>query len=237
MSAGKSQNIAKNNNVAKNKSIVQKDGVKVYQLKVTLRHITPLIWRRVLVRSNTSIAQMHAILQTVMGWEDLHLHQFHIHGKTYGIYRDCGICFADDPHQVRLRDFKWRKGERFLYEYDMGDWWQHDVRLEQVLPLEPRKQYPFCIEGDGDCPPEDCGGPGGYRELMQERTSWSTLMQLQEDMALIAQRLLDFSQGGPRPTYEDDDFVEAVERLGAREEDAPIEFNRREINVALRKLP
>ena len=210
--------------------------VKVYQLKITLRHITPLIWRRVLVRSDTSIAQMHAIVQTVMGWEDLHLHQFIIHGKAYGIYRDCGISFADNPHQVRLRDFKLRKSERFVYEYDMGDWWLHDIRLEQVLPLEPRKQYPICIEGDGDCPPEDCGGPGGFMELMQERSSWSELAQMQEDMSLIAQRLLDFYHGGPRPTYEDDEFMEAMERLEAREEDAPIEFNRREVNVALRKI-
>ena len=212
------------------------DTVKVYQLKITLRHITPLIWRRVLVRSDTSIAQMHSIVQTVMGWEDLHLHLFHIHGRDYGIYRSGGISFADNPHQVCLRDFKLRKSERFVYEYDMGDWWLHDIRLEQVLPLEPKKQYPICIEGDGDCPPEDCGGPGGFMELLRERSSWSTLMQLKEDMALIAQRLLDFSQGGPRPTYEDDEFMEAMERLEAREEDAPIEFNRREVNATLRKI-
>ena len=208
---------------------------KLYQLKITLRHITPLIWRRVLVRSDTSIAQMHSIVQTVMGWEDLHLHQFIIHGKAYGIYRDCGISFADDPHLVRLREFKLRKSERFVYEYDMGDWWLHDIRMEQVLPLEARKQYPICIEGDGDCPPEDCGGPGGFMELMQERSSWSELAQLHEDMALIAQRLLDFYAGGSRPTYDDDDFMEAMERLRMREEDDPIEFNRREVNVALRK--
>ncbi len=212
------------------------DTVKVYQLKITLRYITPLIWRRVLVKSDTTIAQMHSIVQIVMGWEDLHLHLFHIHGKDYGIYRTGGILFADNPHQVRLRDFKLRKSERFVYEYDMGDWWLHDIRLEQVLPLEPTKQYPICIEGDGDCPPEDCGGPSGFMELLRERSSWSTLMQLKEDMALIAQRLLDFSHGGPRPNYEDDEFMEAMERLEAREEDAPIEFNRREVNVALRKI-
>ncbi len=89
---------------------------KVYQLKVTLRHITPLIWRRLRVTSDTTIARLHDILQTVMGWEDLHLHQFHIHGRTYGISRDGGILFDDDPHRVKLCDFKLRKGERFLYE-------------------------------------------------------------------------------------------------------------------------
>ena len=213
-----------------------KDIVKVYQLKVTLRHITPLIWRRLLVKSDTTIAQMHSILQTVMGWEDLHLHQFHIHGKDYGIYRDGGISFADNPHQVRLRDFKLRKGERFVYEYDMGDWWQHDIRLEMVVPLEARKKYPVCTDGDGDCPPEDCGGPGGFLELMAERSSWSELEQAREDILLVAQRLLDVYQGAPPPTDAEEDFMEALERMREREEDAPIPFNRREVNAALRKI-
>ena len=213
-----------------------KDSVKVYQLKVTLRYITPMIWRRLLVKSDTTIAQLHSILQTAMGWEDLHLHKFRVHGKEYGIYRDCGISFADDPHQVRLRDFKLRKGERFLYEYDMGDWWQHDIRLELALPLELRKRYPVCTEGDGDCPPEDCGGPSGFLDLMEERSSWSELEQAHEDILLVAKRLLEFSQGGPPPTYEEDAFMEAMERMREREEDAPIPFNRREVNVALRKI-
>lgn len=60
--------------------------IRVYQLKVALRDISPLIWRRLLVTSNTTIAQLHDIVQIAMGWEDLHLHQFRIHGKAYGIY-------------------------------------------------------------------------------------------------------------------------------------------------------
>jgi len=72
------------------------------------------------VTSDTTIAQLHDIVQIAMGWEDLHLHQFRIHGKTYGIYRDGGISFADDPHQILLADFKLRKSERFIYEYDMA---------------------------------------------------------------------------------------------------------------------
>ncbi len=207
---------------------------KVYQLKVTLRHITPLIWRRLLVTRDTTIAQFHYILQTVMGWEDLHLHQFRIHGRTYGISRDGGILFDDDPHRVKLCDFKLRNGECFLYEYDMGNWWQHDIRLELILPLEPRKKYPVCTGGGGDCPPEDCGGPWEFMSLREERCSWSELLQAREDVLLVVQRLLNFCEGGPRPTYEDKDFVEAIERMNSRVENAPISFNRREVNAALR---
>ncbi len=208
--------------------------VTVYQLKVALRDITPLIWRRLLVTSDTTIAQLHDVLQIAMGWEDLHLHQFRIHGKTYGIYRDGGISFADDPHQVNLADFKMRKSERFVYEYDMGDFWQHDLRLEAVLPLEPRTRYPVCTDGAGDCPPEDCGGPWGYLDLMAERDSGMALLEALGDQASVAQRLLDWYDEGLRPTYDDAEFMAALDRMRDWLEDAPIAFNRRAVNAALR---
>ena len=210
--------------------------IRVYQLKVSLRDISPMIWRRLLVTSDTTIAYLHEVLQIAMGWEDLHLHQFRIHGKAYGIYRDGGISFGDNPHQVMLADFKLRKGERFVYEYDMGDFWQHDIRLEDVLPLDVSKHYPVCTAGDGDCPPEDCGGSWGYMSLMEERCSWSALHDAREDMAVVAQRLLDWYQGGPRPTYDDDEFSAALERMRERLENAPSTFNRRTVNAALRQI-
>ena len=210
--------------------------IKVYQLKVSLRDISPLIWRRLLVTSETTIAHLHAMLQIVMGWEDAHLHRFRIHGKDYGIYRSGGIIFNDNPQVVRLSAFRLRARERFLYEYDMGDCWQHDIRLERVLPLDPRTTYPVCTDGGGDCPPEDCGGPWGYRAFLAEYYSLSALLQAREDVLLVAQRLLDFHDGGPRPTTDDDAFMTALDRMRDRLEQAPIAFDRRAINVALRQL-
>ncbi len=171
-----------------------------------------------------------------MGWEDLHLHRFRIQGQEYGLYRDGGIWFDDDPRKVILADFKLRPGERFLYEYDMGDFWQHDLRLEQVLAGDPRPIYPLCIGGTGDCPPEDCGGPPGYERLLAERCSWEVLEQVHEDLLLVAQQVLAFYEGGPRPTYEDAEFVDALDRMRERAANAPVSFNRRTVNAALRKL-
>jgi hypothetical protein len=208
--------------------------VKVYQLKVSLRDISPLIWRRLLVSSDTTIAQLHSILQTAMGWEDLHLHRFRLHGKEYGISRDGGLLFDDDPYQVRLSDFRLRASERFVYEYDMGDFWRHDIRLERILPLDPRKTYPVCTAGAADCPPSDCGGPWGYTTLMEEQLL--SLLQAREDVLLVAQRLLECSNGGPRPTSDDAEFLAALERMRDRLEHAPITFDRRAVNTALRKL-
>jgi len=208
----------------------------VYQLKVSLCDISPLIWRRLLVTSHTTIAQLHDTLQIAMGWEDLHLHQFRVYGKAYGIARAGGMSFADNPYQVTLATFKLRAGEHFVYEYDMGDFWQHDIRLERVLPCDPIKTYPLCTAGAGACPPEDCGGPWGYRHLIEARCSWEEMEQAREDLLLVAERLLVFAEGGPRPTEEETEFMDALERMHDRIEDTPTAFSRRAVNAAFRSM-
>jgi hypothetical protein len=142
--------------------------IEVYQLHVWLREITPLIWRRVLVRSDSTIADLHQTLQIAMGWDDAHLHRFRIRGKDYGLSRIGGLGFRDDPHRVRLGDFHFRPNERFLYEYDFGDLWQHVVRVERRLPWDDKRTYPVCIGGQRRAPPEDCGGPWAFMALQDE---------------------------------------------------------------------
>ncbi len=143
---------------------------EVYQLRIALREISPAIWRRVLVRSDSTITDLHYTLQLTMGWTDSHLNQFIIHGKEYGVYHVGGISFSDDPNQVRLADFRFGVKERFLYEYDFGDGWQHDVRVERKLPFEPKRIYPVCIGGRRACPPEDCGGPWAFMAMEQHNS-------------------------------------------------------------------
>ena len=206
-----------------------------YQLKITLRDVSPLVWRRVLIRSDSSIAQLHDTVQIAMGWEDMHLHQFRVHGKAYGVERECGITFSDNPHRVTLADFKLRKGEKFVYEYDMGDFWEHDIRLEQALSLDDRKRYPVCIAGGGDCPPEDCGGPPGYAEFLFQRGSWPAVNEVYEAIALVAERVRDWRQGGPRPAEDDAALDDAMERMNAWLDEAPMAFSRRTVNAALRE--
>src|SRR5215471_17773929 len=97
--------------------------VSVYQFRVVLRGISPLIWRRLLLRSDQSVADLHYAIQIAMGWSDSHLHRFHIHGKEYGVAHEGGMMFDDDPEKIRLGDFEFRLRESFLYEYDMYDSW------------------------------------------------------------------------------------------------------------------
>ena len=138
----------------------------IYQIKVSLVGISPLIWRRLSVPDSTSIAELHYILQIAMGWEDYHLHRFQIYAKDYGISQIGGLGFADNPWAVRLADFGFRGRDRFEYQYDFGDNWEHDLRIEAIVEPDPKKTYPFCIDGKRAGPPEDCGGAWQYMHLL-----------------------------------------------------------------------
>ncbi|MHC4534847.1 MAG: plasmid pRiA4b ORF-3 family protein [Planctomycetota bacterium] len=154
--------------------------VSVYQLRVWLREISPAIWRRLLIQSDSTITDLHYTLQIAMGWTDLHLHKFIIHGKQYGVPQIGGIWFSDNLDQVKLGDFCFYEKERFVYEYDFGDSWQHEIRVEKHLPLDPKQTYPVCIGGARQAPPEDCGGPWAYMAQKQHYSVW-----------YIEERLLD----------------------------------------------
>src|SRR4051795_5919945 len=55
---------------------------------------------------------------------------------------------------------------RFTYTYDLGDNWEHQVLIERTQPALDAGRYPACVAGRRNCPPEDCGGPWGYAELL-----------------------------------------------------------------------
>ena len=139
----------------------------IYKLKAVLLGVSPMIWRRLLVRSDCTITDLHYILQIAMGWSDDHLNRFKIHGIQYGVYHDGGVVFNQDPDEVRLGDFQFRINEWFLYEYDFTDQWRHQIRIENILEYDPRKDYPLCIGGHRACPPEGCGGPLRFMALRQ----------------------------------------------------------------------
>jgi hypothetical protein len=103
--------------------------VSVYQFRIELREIKPVIWRRVQILSDMALADLHALVQCAMGWEDVHLHRFRIHGREYG--SDSLLSRTTHLDALRLRP-----GERFFYEYNSIAGWTHDFRLEKVLTAE-----------------------------------------------------------------------------------------------------
>jgi hypothetical protein len=141
----------------------------VYQFKITLLDTAPPIWRRIRVKDCT-LDEMHDHIQAAMGWTNSHLHQF-IVGHTY--YGDPEMMGDDmeneDSTATNLSDLVPKEGKkkfRFVYEYDFGDSWRHEVTFEGRRPAEEAEQCPECVEGARACPPEDCGGPWGYEDFV-----------------------------------------------------------------------
>ena len=144
----------------------------LYQLKITLKESQPPIWRRIQVKDCT-LDKLHEHIQTVMGWTNSHLHHFQVGEQFYGDPKLMGGNFEEleyeDSTITKLSDIipKNSKRFRFLYEYDFGDSWYHEILFEGRPKEEPGKKYPLCVEGARACPPDDCGGIWGYPEFIQ----------------------------------------------------------------------
>jgi hypothetical protein len=140
----------------------------VHQLKITLKGVKPPVWRRLLVPSGYTLSEVHEALLTAMGWAGYHLYLFRIGRTTYMDIDDDWPDDSVDPSSVRLGDLV-GPGDRFTFEYDFGDGWEHQVVVEDVLPAAGRGR-PVCLAGRRSCPPEDVGGPWGYADFLDAIT-------------------------------------------------------------------
>ena len=139
-------------------------GKTVVALKVTLRDVKPPVWRRLLLPGTMTLADLHEAIQAAMGWHGGHLHAFDVAGRQYGDPRT--IDDVADETKLTLNSLLKSGVARFTYTYDFGDNWEHQVLIEQPQPALDAGRYPACIAGRRNCPPEDCGGPWGYAELL-----------------------------------------------------------------------
>ena len=138
--------------------------IPIYQMKVWLTDIEPLIWRRFLVTGDQSLYRLHLILQTIMGWESYHLYEFIIDEIEYGEPDDEYQPDIEYVRKTTLSQVLHSQGQRFRYIYDYGDNWEHEIEVEKIS--EPKAFYPVCLDGERACPPEDVGGVSGYEDLL-----------------------------------------------------------------------
>jgi hypothetical protein len=139
----------------------------VYQLEITLLDTKPPIWRRILADGRATLDEVHEVIQAAFGWWNYHLHEFEIGRARYGVPDpDWDWEPPRDERRVRLESVA-REGTSFRYTYDFGDGWEHRVTVEKVTPPTPGIAVPACIDGRRACPPEDCGGTWGYRDLLE----------------------------------------------------------------------
>ena len=144
---------------------------QAYQLLVQLQDIHPPIWRRIVVTDRTTLAQLHWIIQLTLGWTNSHLHQFTIDGVHYSdpaFELDEEDDDWKDTNALTLGKLTKRAGKQFSYEYDFGDSWRHDTTVEAITSLAKGEAPLRCLAGERACPPEDCGGIGGYERLRTE---------------------------------------------------------------------
>lgn len=142
----------------------------LFQFKITLLDITPMIWRRIQVPDCT-LTDLHEYIQAAFGWENYHLHQFEIDDVRYSQPAPDGDDFDtefEDETDVLLSKLlpKSSRKANWIYEYDFGDGWRHEILFEGFPPIDPKAKAPLCLEGERACPPEDCGGPPGYGDYL-----------------------------------------------------------------------
>lgn len=146
----------------------------VIVLRITIADIAPPIWRRIVVDSDISLRALHHIIQAAFGWNSSHLHDYRIDGRHY--------CMLDNEHIVagnlgsKEQQFDDRKGklnsllhpgQRFTYQYDFGDSWDHEIEVEQIEVAPEPMGGAYIVDGARACPPEDVGGSWGYSDILK----------------------------------------------------------------------
>ena len=143
----------------------------IYQFKLTLLGIQPKIWRRIQI-SDCKLHNLHLHIQAAMGWDNKHFHHFEIKGERHGVPEHLdydGDGSIIDSKKIKVSQIVPKDGKKiaFRYTYDFGDNWEHEVLFEGIVEPDPKTKYPICLEGERACPPEDCGGIGGYEYLLE----------------------------------------------------------------------
>ncbi len=139
-----------------------------FRVRLDLHGAKPPVWRRLELPGDLTLPRLHDVIQAAMGWTDSHLHRFRTgsdHRSSYFVTTfdldegEDGVSEDD----VRLDQLVAVRGDALWYEYDFGDGWDHVLKVEEVLREPPA--LTCCTDGRMACPPEDCGGIGGYAEL------------------------------------------------------------------------
>ena len=209
---------------------------RLLQLKVQLRDVHPAVWRRFTFGDHLSIADLHRVIQLLMGWEDDHLHRFRFHGRDYGIEELDGMPFDEDAEDVPLSRFGFRPAERFLYEYDFADGWEAEIRVEKVIDgaVSDEKLTPRYIAGREPAPPDGSGRPRRYAEQRLDTVS----PILTDDMRTVGDVLVRIADGDDNALADPETFLafkEAVSRLKSHKPSLAVTFPRAEINAALQE--
>ena len=163
---------------------------KAAELKVILALEKHNVWRRIVVPADITFYKLHKVLQAAFGWKDCHLNEFYVYSaetfdnESYinhpGYHKDgckplinlvCNeeaLSYENDVQMKLEAGIKLSEHipARIKYNYDFGDNWQHYIEVEGFID-DYDNNYPVCLEGEGNTPPEDVGGEEGYEEFLE----------------------------------------------------------------------
>ena len=140
----------------------------VYQIHVEIKGIEPKIWRQFKVNDSYTLKDLSFVINYMFDWYGIHLSEFRIDEQTYGMtHSDNGMeSEIKEGDTIKLRDLNLKTGIKFKYIYDMGEWWEHTITIENH-EKGAGLIYPICIAGERNAPPETCGGIPGYTTLLE----------------------------------------------------------------------
>lgn len=199
----------------------------IMRLRIALVGVKPTPWRRVEISVDATLSELHAVIQTAMGWADEHLFCFRILGRRYD---GEGQAVSDR----KIADFRLHPGERFTYTYNHSAPWDHEIRVEASGPTDAQRRYPRCTAGRHPCPPEWSSGPAAHGEALLDLLG----SQYAADLSLMAEVLtvlLDNKDGDLRAAIGQVDLDE-LDRVLDRErlrQELLTPFDRCAVNAAL----
>lgn len=138
-------------------------------LRITLDDVKPAVLRRLEVPLGIRLDRLHLTIQAAMGWTNSHLYELRAGEVGWSTPYPDADWAGDflDASKARLGDVLEDIGrKKLVYLYDFGDGWEHTIMVERLADPEPGMLYPRLTQVSGRCPPEDCGGPWGYAELL-----------------------------------------------------------------------
>ncbi|MDD4774759.1 MAG: plasmid pRiA4b ORF-3 family protein, partial [Eubacteriales bacterium] len=145
---------------------------RAFELLVTLDLDIYKAERRIIVPANLEFYRLHKVLQSVYEWRNRHLYDFTVYADNTQIPAARIVPFDEDldwdenallMEGRTLAEFM-PEYRRIVYTYDMGEYWQHEIRLVRVIE-DYDKESPCLLEAVGQGPPEDVGGIGGFIEF------------------------------------------------------------------------
>ncbi len=119
------------------------------------------IWRRIEMRGDQTLDDLHEAIQQAFGWDNDHLYAFFLSGKAWderSAYESPLSEEARPASRYRLENLPLKAGQQFLYLFDFGDELRHLVKLEAIVPngVNPSQaqSYPVISELHGEAPPQ-----------------------------------------------------------------------------------